>query len=344
MAQVTKPYGDFTNNVDVADANKVNAQINALYTLVNGQQDDGNMKAGVLDASVKTSTTAAASTIPRRDANGNVVSAFPADNGQNPNLLFNPSGRLGMNGWSLVSGANSWSASFDSYGGGGWFQSPNTSPASGVYQVVEGQKIPVSASIPLTVSAEIDTSHLTAGNASIEIHAYDSNNNDIGSTGVVVNFGSVAFGSAVVTKSSFSYTTPANTAYVKVRLITSSAAVGYALFRKVKAEWGNYPTTFSDDNTLNTNQYGSALGLAQILSGGYKVQSGSVSATAAGSYTITFPTAFSSLNCILACYYTNGTANTAVVATVTATSATSATVYINGGNSGGYIEYIAIGT
>lgn len=43
MPIVTKPYGDFVNNVDVADAIKVNAQINALYNLVNGTLDLTNL-------------------------------------------------------------------------------------------------------------------------------------------------------------------------------------------------------------------------------------------------------------------------------------------------------------
>lgn len=50
MAIVTKPYTDFVNNVDVADAAKVNAQINTLYTLVNGNLDGSNVKAGTVDA------------------------------------------------------------------------------------------------------------------------------------------------------------------------------------------------------------------------------------------------------------------------------------------------------
>jgi hypothetical protein len=43
MSTVTKPYGDFVNNVDVADAVKVNAQVNTLYNGVNGGLDYNNV-------------------------------------------------------------------------------------------------------------------------------------------------------------------------------------------------------------------------------------------------------------------------------------------------------------
>lgn len=42
MPTVTKPYGDFTNNVDVADATKVNSQFNTIYNAVNGNIDETN--------------------------------------------------------------------------------------------------------------------------------------------------------------------------------------------------------------------------------------------------------------------------------------------------------------
>jgi hypothetical protein len=43
MPNVTKPYGDFTNNVDVVDAVKINAQYNTLYQGINGNLDSTNV-------------------------------------------------------------------------------------------------------------------------------------------------------------------------------------------------------------------------------------------------------------------------------------------------------------
>ncbi|KIL38299.1 hypothetical protein SD70_27170 [Gordoniibacillus kamchatkensis] len=55
MSTVTKPYGDFVNNVDVADANKVNSQMNTLYNLVNGNLDGSNVP-GLGDMTTVTTT------------------------------------------------------------------------------------------------------------------------------------------------------------------------------------------------------------------------------------------------------------------------------------------------
>lgn len=55
MTTYTKPYGDFNNNVDVADATKVNAQINQLYTAINGGLDGVNVP-GLGDMTTVTTT------------------------------------------------------------------------------------------------------------------------------------------------------------------------------------------------------------------------------------------------------------------------------------------------
>lgn len=61
MPTYTKPYGDFVNNVDVADATKVNAQINQLFTAINGGLDGTNINttgAPFNNYAVKAPTTA----------------------------------------------------------------------------------------------------------------------------------------------------------------------------------------------------------------------------------------------------------------------------------------------
>lgn len=63
MPIVTKPYSDFVNNVDVADAVKVNAQINTIYNAVNGTLDSANVPTlgdvTTLSTTVKNTTVAA---------------------------------------------------------------------------------------------------------------------------------------------------------------------------------------------------------------------------------------------------------------------------------------------
>lgn len=52
MAIVTKPHGDFVNNVDVANATYVDDQFNTLYNLVNGNLDSTNVKSAAAIAGV----------------------------------------------------------------------------------------------------------------------------------------------------------------------------------------------------------------------------------------------------------------------------------------------------
>jgi hypothetical protein len=88
---------------------------------------------------------------------------------------------------------------------------------------------------------------------------------------------------------------------------------------------------------------GNAEKLISAISGGYKVQSGSIAATVAGSFSVTFPTAFATTPVVRATYFTNGNA-AAVGVSVTAKSTTRATFYIGSGYTGGTIEWEAIGT
>lgn len=63
MPTVTKPYGDFVNNIDVVDAVKINAQANTLYNAVNGGLDFNNVPTlgdvSTLTTTAKTSAVAA---------------------------------------------------------------------------------------------------------------------------------------------------------------------------------------------------------------------------------------------------------------------------------------------
>lgn len=69
MPTITKPYGDFVNNLDVADATKVNAQMNTIYNAVNGQLDLTNLAAAAY------SQSKAANKLVEWDANS-MVQAF----------------------------------------------------------------------------------------------------------------------------------------------------------------------------------------------------------------------------------------------------------------------------
>lgn len=63
MPTITKPYGDFTNNIDVVDAVKINAQANTAYNAINGGLDSTNVptlgNVATLNTTTKTSVVAA---------------------------------------------------------------------------------------------------------------------------------------------------------------------------------------------------------------------------------------------------------------------------------------------
>lgn len=290
MGTVTKPYGDFTNSVDVADANKVNSQLNTLYTLVNGNIDNANIKAAILDAAINAVVTATANTIPRRDANSNVVSAYPVSNGQNPNLLFNPSFRLGSTGWSGI-GSNGFASQFGIGGEGSILQNATSTTSSSVQVDNHLNYIPASASTQFTISGEMYASGVTAGSIGLQWYAYDTNKAPISGGSVSATNGQGW------TKYSLTFTTPANTVYLQIAcLISANTTNTNAGWRKIKVEAGSFATTFSDDNTVNTQQYGTILPFLQVLSGGNKLESGTgsitVTANTANSVTITLPAAF----------------------------------------------------
>lgn len=277
--------------------------------------------------------SAIANTIALRDANGNVVSALPVTNGYNPNILFNPTFNLGSSGWSGI-GINGFSVVFGNAGGGSYLWNPTS--ASG-FNVNSG-KIPIIPSTTLTLSGEMFATGVTAGNIQLQVNAYDSSDVFLGQGYIGATNGTGW------TKYSTQFTTPANTSYVRIFCYMSSGITNTgAGWRKIKLEAGSIATTFSDDNTLNTVQYASVLPLLQSVSGGNKVQSGSIAATAAGSFSVTFPTAFATTPVVKATYFTNGNA-VAIVANVTAKSTTGATFYISSGYAGGTIEWEAIGT
>lgn len=236
--------------------------------------------------------TVIANKLALRDANGNLPVNFSIS-GHNPNLLFNPSARLGLAGWTVGQGVSAWSTGFGSTGEGGYFQSPTVT--AGSFYTLEGQKIPVLAGQVYILSGEISTLGLTASGAYIQVPFYNSGMTYLSETdSTLVSFGQ-GYARYIIT-----VTVPTNATYMKVGLVLNNAAVGYAQFRKIKVEVGSIATTFSDDNTLNTVQYGSALPLAQILSGGNKKQTGSSSVTIATaglsvSVTVTFPVSFTTL-------------------------------------------------
>lgn len=238
--------------------------------------------------------SATANTIALRDANGNVVSNLPVTNRMNPNLLFNPTFRFGLTGWTLTnSGGSNWVATFGYYGEGGVV---NCGSVTNGTPVLTSRSIPCNPGVTITLSGEMYTGGVTAGSQNFDVQFSDSSH-------AIISIGNRV---SVTTQNgwtrySVTNTSPANTAYVNVRLYgDTSFTTTNSGWRKIKLEQGSIATTFSDDNTLNTVQYGGVLPLAQILSGGNKVQSGTNTLTVATAGTqvqvgVTLPVQFATI-------------------------------------------------
>lgn len=201
------------------------------------------------------SLSATANTVAVRDANGNVVSNLPVTSGMNPNLLFNPTFALGSAGW--IGLDTPFKPYFGTYGEGSMLtnnEGPYSS-GSGTLGVRSGN-IPMSANQVLSLSAEITTSGLTAGNFEVQVNAYDS-------TGTFLEQAAIAVSSVAGWKKySMPFTTPASTSYVMIYVYmpaNSSASQFGVAVRKIKLEAGSVATTFTDDNTFNILQYGSLI-------------------------------------------------------------------------------------
>ena len=239
--------------------------------------------------------SATANTLALRDANGNVVSALPVTNGQNPNLLFNPTFELGLIGWSKNALDTNVTITPKLDVVNGSYLSLTNSTATTIDTYYDSQHIPVGAGVVISLQVEMSTSGQTAGGGpAIQVRAFDSVGTDLGSVATLTKAIGQPWGKLVALG-----TTPTNTANIAVRFLYWNSSVStFTGFRKIKVESGSIATTFSDDNTLNTVQYGSALPLAQILSGGNKKQTGTGAVTIATAGTrvnlvVTFPVAFS---------------------------------------------------
>jgi len=266
----------------------VQALINALNTASNTHIANTTTAHGA-------TTLSTANTIALRDANGNVVSNLPVSR-QNPNLAFNSSFRLALAGWTLINKEANTTVTtpFDANGGEIVFTSSIATTDNSFY---DSAPIPVVAGDIYTLSVEMSTLGQTVGTVpSMEIDWYD-----VGSVLLSVSYLVASAIGLNYTKYSLTDTAPTGAVTCNLRVVYRNTVIStFTGFREIKFEKGSVATTYSDDNTLNTVQYGSVLPLAQILSGGNKKQSGtsSVIITTAGTavaVTVTFAVPFTTV-------------------------------------------------
>ena len=236
-------------------------------------------------------------------SDANLVTAAPSSNttgttllnNTNPNLLFNPTGALGLSGWTAAGTSLTWQTLFGQQGS--YFYVSGTVAANTWAQLASSQ-IPVSAGQTITLSGIVDGLTLTSGSAYASIYAFNSGGTQLGE----YDSNRVSAGQTNVPVS-VTATLPANAAYVKVYLqygSGSASTAGSARWWNMKLEQGSMATTFNDVSTLNTTQYASVLPFLQLIGGSnFKVQTGSLSVSATAntvvsSGSISFPTPFSS--------------------------------------------------
>lgn len=179
----------------------------------------------------------------------------PSNGYINPNIIFNPTGALGLQGWSQVGSTTGWTPGFGGAGYGSYFQSPNLNAITSTISL-ESAPVNIYPGTSLSVQGEILTVSATAGQAYLELVFYDSTGNVLSTAQTnAVSYNSGSSWKFVQTN----VLTPANTDHVSVRLTTDVGSSGYYAFHKVKLENGLNATPWTDDNSLNTSSYGPQL-------------------------------------------------------------------------------------
>lgn len=252
---------------------------------------------------------------------------------QGTNLLFNPSARFGLAGWT-ANGAlpGNWSAIFGKYGEAGYFNFYG-SVAANAFESIASTRIPMGPGHTIAVSAEMHTANQTGGRVYFEIACYDAAGEFLG----FICTKDATLGLPNWKLYTATSVTPANTASIQINLVVAEGAnTTLTAFRRVKIESGNLVTPFTDDASLNTVQYANKIPFMQNQSGGSVVQSGEFnSGSSAGFYNITFPKAFTSAPKVLVSFAGGASTTSSIVVNITAISTTGFSIYVNGGVSGG---------
>ena len=161
------------------------------------------------------------------------------------NMLLNGTGELGDTGWT---GSNfGWSNG--GFGEGRLFLNASAIN-TGTWVVDASADIPCGAGVPLTVSAEIGTLGLNAGQAYVKCEAFKSDGTYLGN---------VLTTPPIATKRDATFvkgsgTTPAGTAFVRVSKVADKApniSQWGVAFRRIKLERGDSPSLYSQEATIN---------------------------------------------------------------------------------------------
>jgi len=189
-------------------------------------------------------------------ANANAATAaslatLQATTNANPNLLQNPTGALGMQGWTS-GGPTAISAQVGNYGEGDYFQTPTGSSASGVLWY---QDVAYSGTGPLSIQAELFAGGLTlnsgtAAQVRFYIEWLDSSHGHLGYSAVAA----VAAGQDWAEVQIPNQTPPGGVAYARgVMDIWGNGAWTNtnAAWRRLKVESGTICTAYTDDATAS---------------------------------------------------------------------------------------------
>lgn len=175
----------------------------------------------------------------------NIIGGTNADgvvNGvNNPNLLNNSSGEFGTVGWTLATG---FGLAIDSISGAGVGFMNSTANANGTSV---SPQVPFGPALPVTLSVDV-ANKATAGTVTVNLAAYSAVNV------LISNVVSQAVpNGAALGRLTYTGTTPANTAYLVLQVVTAgvTAAVGSVLWRRAKIERGAVASLYSQEASMN---------------------------------------------------------------------------------------------
>jgi len=249
----TYPMPLFIDMLDVEDYNpNIPLSTGPWPAVVKHIADQNNMLSGHVNYFLSGSTNI---NLIVSGAGGLKIRHFDSHSRYNPNLLFNPTGELGLAGWTpfgqnpenwFATGAKAEGPIF-SYAG------INNTTALPAQANMVSEKIPALANSAYSIQAEANTTMLTAGAMGVQVEAYDASGTFLQVVAKLEWTGA----DKIFTPKHKSFTTPANTDHLRVIQFVSPGTMGAygPIMRRIYLHFGLYAQDYDDQGTFNTLTY-----------------------------------------------------------------------------------------
>lgn len=177
-----------------------------------------------------------------------------AQNRNDPNLLFNSTGHLGLAGWSPFGNSpSSWSVvGTDAEGAVFHYSGVSSTPLPSQANMVS-EKIQAIPGEMYSVQAEVNASMLETGYAGVQVEAYDSSDVFIS----ILKRIDWTKDDTIYTFKHSSFTIPAGASHIKVIQFVAAGTTGpYGpTFRRIHVHYGRFVMDYDDAATFNTVEY-----------------------------------------------------------------------------------------